>query len=65
MSSDSTVNGGASIPNMGMSISGNGASGGGIGGGLGGAMGGGILGTNGDGRPPPPPHSSLLHMAGK
>lgn len=23
------------------------------------------LGSSGDGRPPPPPHSSLLHMAGK
>lgn len=65
MSSDSVVNGGTSIPNMGMSMSGNSTTSGVIGGGMGGAMGGGILGTNGDGRPPPPPHSSLLHMAGK
>lgn len=47
-----------------------GASGAGNGGGSGVLVGGGAVnlvnnfGHNGDSRPPPPPHSSLLHMAG-
>lgn len=50
-SGDSALNGGSALSNNLMSMGGMNAPGGSVN-------------ASGDGRPPPPPHSSLLHMAG-